>query len=72
MEVDRLRTLVDSMSDDGNPTNALFAAAEARKELDRTEAALVRRARLQGLTWEMIAVSLGVSKQAVHKKYGKV
>lgn len=72
MEVERLRTLVDSMGDDGNPTDALFAAAEARKELDRTEAALVRRARLQGMTWEMIAVSLGVSKQAVHKRYGRV
>ncbi len=31
---------------------------------------LVRRARNQGATWEQIAAALGVTKQAVHKKYG--
>jgi transcriptional regulator with XRE-family HTH domain len=30
----------------------------------------VRRARARGLTWQEIAASLGVSRQAVHKKYG--
>ena len=46
--------------------NALVAQ---RLELERKEAALVRRARNQGIVWEQIAASLGVSKQAVHKKY---
>jgi hypothetical protein len=29
----------------------------------------VRRARNDGIVWEQIAASLGVSKQAVHRKY---
>jgi hypothetical protein len=40
-----------------------------RKALERREATLVRRARRMGYVWEDIAASLGVSKQAVHKKY---
>jgi hypothetical protein len=40
-----------------------------RAELERHEAALVRRARNQGIVWEQIAACLAVSKQAVHKKY---
>jgi hypothetical protein len=48
----------------------LSAVREARHELERQEAALVRRARNDGIVWEQIAASLGVSKQAVHRKYG--
>ena len=40
-----------------------------RAELERREATLVRKARNQGIVWEQIASSLGVTKQAVHKKY---
>ena len=47
----------------------LAAVREARQEVERQEAALVRRARNEGIVWEQIAVSLGVSKQAVHRKY---
>ncbi|MCX6498009.1 MAG: AsnC family protein, partial [Arthrobacter sp.] len=49
----------------------LYAVADLRKELARTETEAVLRARRAGLSWETIAVCLGVSKQAVHKKYGK-
>ena len=48
----------------------LAAVRQARQELEREEAALVRRARNEGIVWEQIAASLGVSKQAVHRKYG--
>lgn len=65
-----MKTLVGEMDAD-NPTEALFALAELQRELGRTEAAVVCRARSAGLSWEMIAVCLGVSKQAVHKKFGK-
>lgn len=47
----------------------LAAVRQARHEVERHEAALVRRARHEGIVWEQIAVSLGVSKQAVHRKY---
>jgi hypothetical protein len=47
----------------------LAAVRQARHEVERREAALVRRARNDGIVWEQIAASLGVSKQAVHRKY---
>jgi hypothetical protein len=49
---------------------ALRATAEASSELERVTAVLVRRARNQGASWAAIASALGVSKQAVHKRYG--
>jgi hypothetical protein len=56
-------------SDD--PIEALNAIAELRKELDRVEAVTVRAARNRNASWQLIAFALGVSKQAVHKKYGR-
>ena len=47
----------------------LTALRESRRAIERREAALVRRARNEGIVWEQIAASLGVSKQAVHRKY---
>jgi hypothetical protein len=69
MEVERLVTMVRAAGDD-DPSAALAAAARLRRELEQLEAVQVRRARNRGLTWEQIAGSLGVSRQAVHKKYG--
>lgn len=65
-----MNTLVGSMDGKG-PAEALYAVAELHKELARAETEAVLRARRAGLSWEAIAVCLGVSKQAVHKKYGK-
>ena len=65
-----MNTLVGSMDGKG-PAEALYAVAELRKELARTETEAVLRARQAGLSWEAIATCLGVSKQAVHKKYGR-
>jgi len=53
----------------GDPAEALRAVAEQRRQLQRDEEALVHRARVAGLSWTDIAAALGVSKQAVHKKY---
>lgn len=61
-------TLVKAAGDD-DPRYGLSAAARLRGELERLEAVQVRRARARGLTWEQIAAALGVSRQAVHKKY---
>lgn len=65
-----MKTLVGDM-DANSPSDALFALSELQREVGRTEASLVRRARQSGMSWEMIAVCLGVTKQAVHKKFGK-
>jgi hypothetical protein len=54
-----------------DPIAALNAIAKLRKEIDRVEAVAVRRARNANASWQFIALALGVSKQAVHKKYGR-
>jgi hypothetical protein len=58
-------------ADSDDPIQALTAIAKLRKELDRVEAVAVRRARNANASWQFIALALGVSKQAVHKKYGR-
>jgi len=58
-------------ADSDDPMEALNAIAGLHKELDRVEATAVRRARNSGASWQLIALALGVSKQAVHKKYGR-
>lgn len=70
MELERLKVLVGSIDGKG-PAEALQIVAELHREVARSEAGLVRGARLAGLSWEAIAQSLGVTKQAVHRKYGK-
>jgi DNA invertase Pin-like site-specific DNA recombinase len=54
-----------------DPIQALTAIAKLHKELDRVEAVAVRRARNANASWQLIALALGVSRQAVHKKYGR-
>lgn len=65
-----LRTLA-SEADSEDPYTALRAIRTLRGELDRAEAAAVRRARNANASWQLIALALDVSKQAVHKKYGR-
>jgi hypothetical protein len=70
MDVGAIHTLAgDAASDD--PIVALRAVNQLRRELDRVEAVTVRRARNAGASWQLIALCLEVSKQAVHKKYGR-
>ncbi|QTE29461.1 hypothetical protein [Pengzhenrongella sicca] len=57
-------------ADDDDPLGALAALAELRREVDRREELAVRRARVGGVSWAAIAIMLGVSRQAVHHKYG--
>ena len=68
VEVHELMTLVQNAADD-DPWSGLRAAARLRTEADRLEAVQVRRARVRGLSWAEIATQLGVSRQAVHRKY---
>ncbi|HET9893525.1 MAG TPA: RNA polymerase subunit sigma-70 [Streptosporangiaceae bacterium] len=52
-----------------DPAAGLRAAKELRELAERLEALQVRNARAHGWSWQEIALFLGVSKQAVHKKY---
>jgi hypothetical protein len=54
-----------------DPAAGLHAARELRELAERLEALQVRNARQHGWSWQEIAFFLGVSKQAVHKKYAK-
>ena len=53
-----------------DPRTGLRAASALRRLADLVEAAQVASARRHGWSWSEIADVLGVSKQAVHQKYG--
>lgn len=55
-----------------DPEEALKALTALRRELDALEPALVARALRAGASWSQIARSLGVSKQAAHRKHRDV
>jgi hypothetical protein len=52
-----------------DPAAGLRAARALRELAERLEALQVQNARQHGWSWQEIAVFLGVSKQAVHKRY---
>ena len=54
-----------------DPEVGLRGVASLRALLEAVEELQVRRARELGWSWQQIAAPLGVSKQAVHQKYGK-
>jgi hypothetical protein len=54
-----------------DPQVGLRAVASLRVLLEATEELHVKRARELGWSWQQIATLLGVSKQAVHQKYGR-
>ncbi|MGV9860792.1 hypothetical protein ACWDTD_19365 [Gordonia sp. NPDC003425] len=70
--MDTVNTAVDGANDPDNPIEQLARIAATRNELVREEAIAVRRARNAGLSWAEIGTLLGVSKQAMHKKYRKI
>jgi hypothetical protein len=54
-----------------DPGDGLAAVVALRQLADRLEASEVERAVRDGWTWNRIAEALGVTRQAVHKKYAK-
>jgi hypothetical protein len=62
-------TQVASAASSRDPAVGLRAVRSLRTLVERLEDLQVRNARDEGWTWEQIAQLLGVSRQAVHKKY---
>lgn len=58
-------------SDVADPQAGLRATAALRRLADTLEFRQVEAALAAGLGWQDIADALGVSRQAVHKKYAK-
>jgi DNA-binding NarL/FixJ family response regulator len=54
-----------------DPRVGLAAVASLRLLLESLEELQVGNARRHGWSWQEIAAALGVSRQAVHKKYGR-
>ncbi|MEU9046406.1 MULTISPECIES: RNA polymerase subunit sigma-70 [unclassified Kitasatospora] len=54
-----------------DPAVGLRAVRALRDLADRLETLQVGNARSQGWSWQDIAVCLGVTRQAVHKKYAR-
>ncbi len=52
-----------------DPADALAAVIAMRRLADRMERAAVLRAIADGWTWQQVADALGVSRQAVHKRF---
>lgn len=61
--------VAQTASDD--PEVGLRGVASLRALLESVEELQVQRARELGWSWQQIAALLGISKQAVHQKYGK-
>jgi predicted transcriptional regulator len=61
--------VAQTASDD--PAVGLRAVASLRALVEAVEELQVHAARERGWSWQQIADVLGISKQAVHQKYGK-
>ncbi len=66
-----IHTALGGLGDD-EPLAELRRLGALRRDIARLEEAQVRRARLRGYSWLAIASALGVTKQAAHKKYGRI
>ena len=55
-----------------DPEVGLRAVAALRALTERLEILQVEKAREQGWSWQDIASRLGVTKQTVHRKYGRL
>lgn len=63
--------MIENVPDPSKPDEALAAVVALRRLADRLELAAVQAASDQGWNWAQIGEALGVTKQAVHKKYAR-
>ncbi|RBP68052.1 hypothetical protein DFO66_101279 [Brevibacterium sanguinis] len=63
--------ITDIAADTSDPRAGLRAIASLRALIERLELAQVEAGLRAGMSWQNIAEVLGVSRQAVHKKYAK-
>ena len=68
MAIETDLTTAASASDPSTGLRAVRALRRLLEELERTQ---VLRARREGWSWQEIGEALDVSRQAVHKKYGR-
>lgn len=64
-------TVAARAADTSDPRRGLAAVASLRRLTDALELAQVESALRAGLTWAEIATHLGVTRQAVHKKFSR-
>ncbi|MCL3778730.1 MULTISPECIES: hypothetical protein [unclassified Actinomyces] len=64
-------TVAAQATDTNDPVTGLRAVAALRRLTDSLELAQVEAALAQGMGWSEIAGLLGVTRQAVHKKYAR-
>jgi DNA invertase Pin-like site-specific DNA recombinase len=62
-------TTLAAAAGDRDPRTGLRAVAALRRLLEQLERAQVRNARAAGWSWSEIAIELGVTRQAAHKKH---
>ncbi|MDO4605944.1 MAG: hypothetical protein Q4B12_01315 [Bowdeniella nasicola] len=62
---------IEAATNTRDPRAGLRAIASLRLLTERLELAQVEAALRAGMSWQDIATSLGVSRQAVHRKYSK-
>lgn len=63
--------IAEAAADTTDPRAGLRAVSSLRTLADRLELAQVEAALRAGLTWQEVADALGVTRQAVHKKYAR-
>lgn len=66
-----LTSTTHQAADTTDPRKGLLAIATLRSLTDNLEHQQVEAALRAGLSWQAIADCLGISRQAVHKKYAK-
>ncbi|WP_216382488.1 hypothetical protein [Arcanobacterium phocae] len=63
--------ITDIAADLRDPKSGLRAVATLRSLTERLELAQVEAGLKAGMSWQDIAACLGISRQAVHRKYAK-